>query len=67
MGTNILALQFHVEVAADSMEKWLIGHTCELRKAGFDIPHLRFDNEQYAPELEQKSPQVLTNFYNQLT
>lgn len=67
VGTNILALQFHVEVAADSMEKWLIGHTCELQKAGFDIPHLRFDNEQYAPELEQKSPQVLTNFYNQLT
>ena len=47
VGQNILALQFHVEVASDSMEKWLIGHTCELRKAGFNIQDLRFDNFKY--------------------
>lgn len=37
VGKNILALQFHLEVAADSLEKWLIGHTCELRKANIHI------------------------------
>ena len=31
VGSNILALQFHTEVANESLEKWLIGHTCELR------------------------------------
>ncbi len=66
VGQNILALQFHVEVAADSMEKWLIGHTCELRKAKINIPQLRSDNEKYAPRLEEKSPFVLANFINHL-
>lgn len=65
-GQNILALQFHVEVAADSMEKWLIGHTCELRKAEINIPLLRHDNEKYAQNLEIKSPQVLAHFINYL-
>ncbi len=67
IGQNILALQFHVEVAADSMEKWLIGHTCELRKAAINIPLLRDDNEKYAPVLETKSPQVLQHFLQHLS
>lgn len=67
IGQNILALQFHVEVAADSMEKWLIGHTCELRKAEINISLLRDDNEKYAPVLESKSPQVLQHFLQHLS
>ena len=66
IGQNILALQFHVEVASDSMEKWLIGHTCELRKAGLNIPHLRAENEKYAANLELKSPLVLEHFIKHL-
>ena len=66
VGQNILALQFHVEVAADDMEKWLIGHTCELRKAGLNIPHLRAENEKYAANLELKSPLVLEHFIKHL-
>ena len=62
IGNNILALQFHVEVAADAMEKWLIGHTCELRHAKIDIPNLRADNQRFAPDLEQHAPQVLEFF-----
>lgn len=62
IGNNILALQFHVEVAADAMEKWLIGHTCELRNAKIDIPSLRADNQRFAPTLEQNAPQVLEFF-----
>lgn len=50
---HILALQFHAEVAADSLEKWLIGHTCELRQAQIDIPALRANHQQYAPQLQQ--------------
>jgi len=66
VGQNILALQFHVEVAAEEMEKWLIGHTCELRHANIDIQNLRLDNQKYAPNLELKSPSVIEGFIKQL-
>lgn len=65
IGHHILALQFHLEVAADSLEKWLIGHTGELRKAGLDIPYLRANNQQYAPKLETKAQEILQNFLKQ--
>ena len=48
------------------MEKWLIGHTCELRKAGLNIPHLRAENEKFAVNLELKSPLVLEHFIKHL-
>ena len=66
VGKNILALQFHLEVAAESLEKWLIGHTCELRKANINIPALRADNEKYALPLETGAKEILLNYMNQL-
>lgn len=62
VGQNILALQFHLEVAAEYMEKWLIGHTSELRQAGLNIPQLRADNEKYAPQLELQAPLVIEHY-----
>lgn len=67
VGQNILALQFHAEVASDALEKWLIGHTCELRQAQVAIADLRADNQQFAPALENASQQVLLQFLQQLT
>ncbi|WP_347454334.1 glutamine amidotransferase [Acinetobacter thermotolerans] len=66
VGENILALQFHPEVAADNLEKWLIGHTCELRKAGIDIPTLRADNQKFASVLESTSGQIVQQFINNI-
>ena len=66
VGKNILALQFHIEVAGDSLEKWLIGHTCELRKANINIPALRADNEKYALPLETVAKEILRNYMNPL-
>lgn len=37
VGNNILALQFHIETTEENFEKWLIGHTCELRNAKISI------------------------------
>lgn len=34
IGRHALALQFHIEVEPADLESWLIGHTCELGKAG---------------------------------
>ena len=66
-GTNILALQFHAEVAHDSLEKWLIGHRCELHYAGIQISSLRQDNQSYALNLQEKSTQVLIHFLENLS
>lgn len=66
LGQNILALQFHVEVGAESLEKWLIGHSCELRHANIDITALRADNQQYASALEQVSGKIIQQYLMQL-
>ncbi|MBC9230850.1 glutamine amidotransferase [bacterium SPL81] len=62
LGNNILALQFHLEMIEESFEKWLIGHTCEIRHAGLSIPQLREDNKLYAKKLESKSREVIQTF-----
>lgn len=66
IGTNILALQFHMEVASESLEKWLIGHTCELRKAEINISNLRKDNAQYADNLAAVADEIIQNFMKQI-
>ena len=62
VGKNILALQFHIEVASDNLEKWLIGHTCELRKANIEISKLRADNQNFGHHLEPIAAIVVNNF-----
>lgn len=62
VGQNILALQFHIEVAKDSFEKWLIGHTYELRKANINISHLREDNNKYAENLADKAEVIFKEY-----
>lgn len=66
IGSNILALQFHPEVAGDSLEKWLVGHTSELRQTKINIPALRAANLQFAPALESTSKSVLEQYLTQL-
>jgi len=62
VGNNILALQFHLEITEQSFEKWLIGHTCEIRHAGLSIPQLRADNLAYATQLESQTAKVIQHF-----
>ncbi|WP_151715767.1 glutamine amidotransferase [Acinetobacter sp. TUM15071] len=66
VGNNILALQFHLEIAEENFEKWLIGHTCEIRHAGLSIPQLRQDNQAYAAQLEQQCRLVIQTFLDNL-
>ena len=57
VGDFALALQFHPEVTARGLERWYVGHTCELRQKGISIPGLREDADQYGPPLEQAAAQ----------
>ena len=66
IGNNILALQFHVEVAADAMEKWLIGHTSELAQAKINIPALRQENTTHAPQLEIVASEIFSQWLQAL-
>ncbi|WP_407410604.1 glutamine amidotransferase-related protein [Acinetobacter sp.] len=65
-GHNILALPFHIEIATDSIEKWLIGHSLALRQANIKIGSLRGNCERLLPQLEAVAPQVLIDFLKQL-
>jgi len=61
IGNYALALQFHPEVKVDALERWYVGHACELAGAKIDIPHLREDGLRYGPGLEKAA----TGFWKQ--
>ncbi|HRD33129.1 MAG TPA: glutamine amidotransferase [Rhodocyclaceae bacterium] len=41
LGRHVLALQCHLEADAHRIERWLVGHACELAQAGLDPRELR--------------------------
>jgi GMP synthase (glutamine-hydrolysing) len=46
-----LALQFHPEVTESGLERWYVGHTCELNQKHIPIKQLRADAHTYASTL----------------
>ena len=46
---KVLALQFHVELPARDLERWLIGHTGELASAKVDLGAMRAETARLAP------------------
>lgn len=52
-GEHGWAFQCHPEVRGTDLERWLIGHACELGQAGMNIAALRAEMSLHAPALER--------------
>jgi GMP synthase (glutamine-hydrolysing) len=58
VGNYALALQFHLEVTVQGLERWYVGHACELAQAGICVRQLREESRTFGPELETVAGQV---------
>lgn len=66
-GRNILALQFHAEVTRRGLERWFIGHTCEIRATqSVSVASLRRDTAQFGPALEVQGPRFFRAWLDQI-
>lgn len=55
-----LGLQFHLEATAAGLERWFIGHACEIAATpGIDVPALRAATKRHAPACEEAGAAVL--------
>ena len=64
-GERVLALQFHPEVTAHGLERWLIGHACEISTApGVSVPQLRQDTQRFAPDLQEPAVRFWQTWLN---
>lgn len=65
-GANALALQFHVEVEPAQIERWLVGHACEIAGVGgLDVKALRADTARYGAALASCAAKVLDQWLDE--
>ncbi len=62
IGAHALAIQFHIEATVLDLERWCVGHACELAYAGLDIRRLREEGRDFAPALETASKAIWRNW-----
>ncbi len=62
-----LGLQFHLEVLPGEIERWLIGHACEIAStADINVPQLRADTDRLGPQLAQVARKCLMTWLDEL-
>jgi GMP synthase (glutamine-hydrolysing) len=65
-GHRVLALQFHIETTAKGLERWFIGHACEIAGTpGLDVSTLRTATARYALKAEIRGQQCLKVWLDQ--
>lgn len=65
-GRNALAFQCHPEAQTPQLERWFIGHACELGVAGLSVPQLREETQAYGPTLEAQGARCFAEWLDQL-
>lgn len=65
LGDYLLCLQCHLEFDAGALEKWLIGHACELHMADINLHELRAQNKLYGPALADAASRVFNAWLDQ--
>ncbi len=59
-GRHGMALQFHIETTAKGLERWYVGHTCEIAATeGASVAQLRADAARHAADLVAAGERVL--------
>lgn len=66
MGRNVLALQFHLEADVRKLERWLVGHACELGNAGIDPRALRSEADRHGAQLAVAARAVIAEWLRNL-
>ena len=63
-GPQALGLQFHLEVVPAEIERWLIGHACEIAalKTGATVASLRADTKRLGPGLTVRAGDVFRDW-----
>jgi GMP synthase (glutamine-hydrolysing) len=61
-----LALQFHIEAEPARIERWLIGHTVELGKAGIDPRTLRAQAKAHGDATATAGRAILANWLDSI-
>lgn len=57
IGNYALALQFHPEVTESGLERWYVGHACELNKNRISVQDLRAASHAHVPALLKAASQ----------
>lgn len=66
VGANALALQFHVEADPAKLERWFVGHACELAAARVDIAALRVETAHRKAMAERQAKAVFMRWLTAL-
>jgi len=62
-GKATMGLQFHPEVTRTGLERWFIGHACEINStSGISVEQLRADTVKYGHLLQEKAVEVWENW-----
>ena len=66
LGDAVLGLQFHLEADADRIERWLVGHCCELGQAGIDPRMLRAQAQRHGAALKAGARRAIGDWLDRL-
>lgn len=62
-GGNVIGFQCHPEIQPEDIERWLIGHACEIAAtAGASVTQLRADTARLAPALKRQASRMFSTW-----